>query len=104
MTPQCGAFLFGADRPSLLGPDAENENGSERSERSFLGLTPPNGITESNPSCFAKRMKIKMKGAQRRICLGLSPPAAGGGDHEQTANNPSLLPMLHHFLKDDIIL
>jgi len=39
--PQQRAFLFGADRPSLLGPNAENKNESERSERSFIGLSPP---------------------------------------------------------------
>jgi len=31
-----GAFLFAADGTSSLGPDAENKNGSERSERAFI--------------------------------------------------------------------
>jgi len=31
-----GAFLFVADGTGLPGPDAENKNGSERSERAFI--------------------------------------------------------------------
>lgn len=80
-------FLFGAARSSLLVPDAKNKNDCERSERAFIGLSPPaagegdHEIILPSPPLPAKVL-TKAGFLCNNVTFGLSPPTAGVRDHE----------------------